>query len=420
MRPPRSDAAAAFLDGHYDKVLVGKRAPFWKCKHCSTFDNWASRIVCRMCEAKAPAEVAKKAWEESKKPPAARGARSEERGARPPRSGPRHPKSEASEAKAAADQQGATDPVKKLQATLDALKASPPELGDAAAAETHASMVKHYEQKIADEKQRESKDKPANLQQLEAALRRLGAEDTAIAKKLAGIEEARNKLQEEANQLGIQRAELQPKIDEAKKRVQDCIKGRIDPNMCVVPQVALPSWAQNDPGMQAALASLQSLANSFQEAHRTFTQQVAAAEARKQEAEATAATQPASSNGGHTEATEEEEMDLDLGLELSHAGFADMAGQMQLPQNILQQIQEHCAQQTGAAEEAKGQDEDGTWETATSRRNIKLRKQDGLLKKAKGAADSKAITPKEADKAAKLAAAGVNVIGAGAGLHPRG
>ena len=247
-------------------------------------------------------------------------------------------------------------------------------------------------------------------------MRRLGAEDIAIEKKLASIEERRKQLAEEAQQLAVQRAELQPKIDEAKKRVQDCIKGRIDPTVCVMPTIDLPDWAQYDLGMQAVLASLQVLANNFQEAHRTFFQQIAAAEARKQEA---SAATPASSIGGPTPGTaEEEEMDLDLGLEISHAGFADMASQMQFPESILQQISDHCAQQGGQTERPAG--EDGPRETVASRRQVKLKTQDGLLKTSRGASDTKAINPKEAERAAKLAAAGVVSNGVGVVVPSRG
>ena len=139
MAPPRTNGAAAFLDGYAGKVLVGMRTPYWKCKHRSTFDNWASRLVCRMSEGKAPAEVAKKAWDESRKPPAARRG---ERPTRPPRSGGKTSRGEVSEAKPPADQQDGNDQVEKLQATLDALKASPPADDDASAAEAHGNMLK--------------------------------------------------------------------------------------------------------------------------------------------------------------------------------------------------------------------------------------------------------------------------------------
>ena len=126
----------------------------------------------------------------------------------------------------------------------------------------------------------------------------------------------------------------------------------------------------------------------------------------------------ASSTGGPAPPTaEEEELDLDLGLEISHTGFADIASQMQFPESILQQINDHCAQQAGQTERPAV--EEVNWETVASRRNIKFKKQDGLLKKAR-ANDPKALNPKEAERAAKLAAAGVASNASGVGVVSRG
>ena len=51
------------------KVLLGTKDPAWKCKSpgCGCTTNWASRVVCRECEAPAPQAVAAKAWAEAAK-----------------------------------------------------------------------------------------------------------------------------------------------------------------------------------------------------------------------------------------------------------------------------------------------------------------------------------------------------------------
>ena len=99
-------------------------------------------------------------------------------------------------------------------------------------------------------------------------------------------------------------------------------------------------------------------------------------------------------------------MDLDLGLDISRTGFADLAGQMQLPDALLQQINAHCAEQVGQEKQAVEEEEAATWGKVVSKKSVRLKKQEATFEKTK-ANNPKALNAKEAERAAKLAAAGV-------------